>query len=443
MTTRILPLLVLSMMALSTATVGCAAEDTSSYGSLHHKKGAADDSSETAADGTPKTHEARQAVTVKGTTDHADATSVDVMAMGEDGTQTKVATAEVKDGKFDVQLPADSSPTGIFILKVKGIGDAVVGSATLNGIGAFIKGFTIDAAVDAQTTFKTEILDTIAKKGTPGVQNYLNVIDAYVNDQLANTITTDGAITTDVVNITNATAEAIIAAETAIEDSLQKAGFPIDLTELKKWQTSAVAGFTGFVTDAQGQRATTAKNLVAGIQAATSKAAAPIDDAIFNAVVNGGAAFGGKMKEMAPQQGFAATQSAFALQSNISADKVQDAFGGSDLGAKIADATKTFLASVTSAANTKDLQDAQTAFTNVLTGKNQQPSDILAAFKPLINVLTTALKQVDFQGIFKALQDIDLTKLDLPDAFKNALGGNVDMSKVEGAIKSVQKQVAQ
>lgn len=440
MTKRILPLLVLSMMSL--AAVGCADETGTTYGSLHKgKKG--DDTAQTVDNAAPSTHEARQVVTVKGTTDHADAQSVDVEAMNEDGTTTKVATVPVEDGKFDAELPPDASPTGIFFLKVKGIGDAVVGSATLNGIGAFVKGFTIDAAVDAQTTFKTEILGTIAKKGTPGVQNYLNVINAYVDAQLTDAITTDGAISTDVSNIVGATAEAVIAAETAIEDSLKKAGYPIDLTELKNWQSSAIAGFQGWVTDAQGQRATTAKNLVAGLQAATSKAAKPIDDQIFNAVVNGGAAFGGKMAEKAPDQAFAAKKSAFALQSNISADKAQDAFGDTDLGAKVAEGAKAFLASVTSAANTKDLEDAKTAFTNLISGKDQQPADIFAAFKPLINILTTALKQVDFQGIFKALEDIDATKLDLPGGFKNALGSNVDMSKVEGAVKSVQKQVAQ
>ncbi|MFO0741535.1 MAG: hypothetical protein U0270_36900 [Labilithrix sp.] len=433
---RILPVLVLSTLALT--TVGCAAEDASS--SFHGRRGSrmTDEAESTTETGTTGT--SSQAVTVNGTVDNVEAKKVDIMAMDDKGDLTKVGTADVKDGKFNAEIPANASPTGVFILKAKNAADSVVNSGLINGLPAFIKGFGIDVPLDTLTTFKAEVLQTIAKKGTPGAQNYINVLDAYIDGNLAGVIAVDSVLTNDVAQVVGATAEAVIAAEEVIEDALRKAGLPVDFDALQKAQASTVSGFQGFLLDASNKRISSAKNLVAGFEKTLADIAKPIDDAIFNAVVNGGGAFGAKMKEKAPAQSFAASKSAFKLSSALSSDKMNAAFLGTDLEGMVKDAANAFITAVGKAASAGDLEAAKSAFLQSILG--QDAGAVLGPFQGIVQGLTKAVQSFDPAKVLELLGQIDDIAMQLPAKLQDVLGA-AKLAPAQDALRLVQKQVAQ
>ena len=406
------------------------------------------------------------------------AKSVDVLALGANGELVPVGKADVKPGgAFQALLPKDASPTGIFILKVKDVADAVVGSGIVNGLPAFVKAFFIDAPIDTATSFKAEILVTLAKKGVPGVQNYLNVIDAYVNAQLANAIAVDGVLSTDLTTLIGATSDAVIAAENVIVDALQKAGIPVDLSALEKAQASAVSGVQGLVTTSTGSLVTASKNLVASLEAATAKAAAPIDQAIFNAIVTGGATFASTIKKGTAGKGFAGgagtadigfevSKAVFALETALTTASVLEGFAQSGVAGGVLDAiTKgcgTFTAAVANASSLADLEAARSAFTTVLLGGGGTNGggilallatvvgdlsavlhNVDATMAPLEKSLTTAFATLDNGAICDALAKFDAgTTSELPAKLKAALSDK-DASAIANAVRLVQKQVAQ
>ncbi|MBX3226086.1 MAG: hypothetical protein KIT84_29075 [Labilithrix sp.] len=387
------------------AAVGCADVE-----SAERRARTAGPRVEAPADGTPApaVEDAEGTFDVKGHTPLAGAESVDVLAVGDDGALTKVTNVPVKDGAFDAKLAADQSPTGVFVLKVLGVGDAVLGSGVVNGLPAFVQAFVVDATVDSVTTIKTEIFETTAKGGVAGVQNYLNVIDAYVDAQLANSITVLGVFTTDFNSVIGALSEAVIAAENVIVETLNKAGIPVDVSALQKAQVTAVSGLQGFVTDASGQLVKSSKSFVEALQAASAKAAAPIDKAIFNAVVTGGATFSTTFKQKAPAQeriGFAASKSAFSFESSVAETELLKLDGGAGTKAAWSD----FLASVSSAQNLGDLEAAKQRLTDVLAGP-KNAKQILAA---IVEQLKNALQILNLDQILDALAKID--RSDLPE----------------------------
>lgn len=431
---RILPVVVLSALALS--AVGCAEEAGPGFQrkSVRHGGDAAES---TPASGTGST---ASAVTVNGTVDATDATSVEVSAMDANGNLTPVGTAPVKDGKFSTEIPPGTSPTGIFIIKALGVGGAVLDSGLVNGLPAFIKGFVIDAPLDAVTSFKTEILMTIAKKGTPGVQNYINVLDAYVDANLAGSIAVDSVLTNDVIEVIGASAEAVIAAEDVIEDTLRKLGLPVNFDALEKAQAATVSGFQGFLLNASNERISTAKNLVAGFEKTLADLAKPLDDAIFNAVVNGGGAFGATMKAKSPSQGFTASKSAFQLTSALSSAKVTDAAAGTPMETTAKDAANAFTLAVGKATNASDLDAAKKAFMQAIVG-NDLPK-VFAPLEGLVQQLTQAMQAFDPQKVIEMLGQLDVTSFELPQGLQSSLGAD-KVEPMTTALRLVQKQVAQ
>lgn len=433
---RVLPLLALSALALS--AIGCADEGVES--AFHRKNARGTSETEETTKTDAKTGTATSGITVNGTVD-PEATNVDIMAMDDKGELSKVGNAKVEDGKFTTQIPAGTSPTGVFILKAKGIGDAVVSSALLNGIPAFIEGFVVLAPLDAVTSFKAEILQTIAKKGVPGAQNFINVLDAYVDANLAAVIAVDSAVTNDAVELIGAVSDSVIAAEEVIEDSLRKAGFPVDFTALEQAQAMTTSGIQKFVVDFSNKRITTSKNLLAGFQKSLADFAAPIDDAIFNAVVNGSGAFGSKMKEKAPMQGFAASKSAFALTSDMSTAKMNGAFAGTSLAGKVNDAATAFTAAIGSAASTADLEAAKAKFMDAILGKDA--ATVFAPLQGFVKQLTSAFQGFDPTKVAEMLAEIDACAIQLPAKLTSSLGGNADLAGITDALRLVQKQVIQ
>lgn len=429
---RILPVVVLA--ALSLSTIGCVEDATSSL--RPRRNVPAPD----AADATGTTASTAQPILVNGTVDQVGAQKVDVLAMDERGALEPVGSAAVKDGKFQVQIPAGASPIQVFILQAKGVGDAVLGSGIVNGLPAFVQAFAVDATLDIVTSFKAEVLQTIARKGVPGAQSYINVLDAYVDAQLANAIAVDSVITSDVVGLAAAVADAVVAAEEVIEDTLRKAGLPVDFTALEKAQATTVSGLQGFVLDASNKRISGAKNLVAGFEKGLADLARPIDDAIFNAVVNGGGAFGATMKQKAPAKGFAASKSAFTLTSHLSAARMNDAFAGTALAPDVLEAASAFTAAVGKAFTAEELEAARQSFLKAVVGRD--PASVLAPLSAVVQKLADALSAFDPARVAEMLAQIDTTALTLP-ADVAAVVGPDRIAPVTSALRLVQKQVAQ
>lgn len=404
-----------ALTVLSLLAVGCTA-DPHSLSRVRGRTAAADETRPTAES---------EAVTVNGAVSDLDgAATVDVNAMGEDGKLTPIGTAMVENGKFTTNLPPGASPTGIFIVKVKDVAGAVLGAGVINGIPAFVQGITIDAAVDVVTTFKAEIITTIAQKNVPGVQSYLNVVDAFVNQELAAIVQLEGVGATDINNIIGAVSDAVIAAQDVMVDALGKAGIDVDLDALQRAQITAVSGLQGLVTSASGQLISTSKNLVAGLQAASARAVAPIDTAIFNAIVNGGAAFSGTVERKTRSYddrgrlAFAASRSSFSLTTAMSTERIAK----DDPRETIAKACADFTAAVRSATKLEELEAAKTAITNVLLGK--ESGGFQGLLERLRSDLVGALRSLDMGRIADALAKLDASDLPL-------------------AVRLVQKQVVQ
>ncbi len=395
------------------------------------------------------------------------ANTVDVMALQANGDLLVVTTVDVgPNGGFTATVPPASSPTGIFILSVKNLVGAVVGSGVVNGLPAFVKAFFVDAVVDTTTSFKAEILQTLAKKGVPGVQNYLNVIDAYVNAQLANTIAVDGVVGTDLTTLIGATGDAVVAAENVIVAALKMAGIPVDASALEKSQLAAVSGAEGVVMSAEGALVTGSKNLIASLEAASAAAAAPIDQAIFDAVVNGGAAFSaalGKGAAGKPGSAFAAIKAAFVLETSLTTAAIADAFAKSgaspDVLAAVESACAALTAAAASATSTVDLAAAKTQFTNALLGKGTpKPGGIIGLFMtvaadlqalwnsvdatmaPLTADLTAAIATADCGQIAAALAKFDDGAKALPAKLAAAISAD-EAAAVSTALTLIGKQV--
>lgn len=400
------------------------------------------------------------------------ATSVDVMAMDKDGALTTVATAPVTSATFSADVPAGSSPTQIFIIKAKDATGAVVGSSVINGFldGAFFKAFLVDAPMDTETSFKAEILDTIAKKGVPGIQNYLNVVDTYVNAQLTNSLTVDSAFTADIVNITNATSDAIIAGEDVIESTLKSAGIPIDFSALQKVQVAAVSGFDNTVMSLEGKEMTSAENFFQALEAATAKAVKPADQAIFNAVVSSSGAMSHSMKQSKTSDAlqFSATKSGFQMQSALAARSINRLFPQANASDAIQTGATAFLGAVDAASTVEDLTAAQTSFANVLLSKNTSSqsggllSCLVGAVVSDIHAICTAIESCvapclakltgvyatatsgtsyDAAAVGKALTDFDAA-MAAPPAQMNGAMSSADASALMQAVGMVEKQGA-
>jgi hypothetical protein len=405
------------------------------------------------------------------------ASTVDVLALGANGALTPVTTAPVKPGgTFTAALPAGSSPTGIFILRVKDVVGSVVGSGLVNGLPAFVKGFFIDATVDTATSFKAEILVTLAKRGVPGVQNYLNVIDAYVDAQLTNSIVVSSVLTNDFNTLVGTTADAVVAAEEVIVDALKKAGIPLDLSALEKAQAAVVSGVQGLATSSTGSLVTASKNLVAALEAASAKAAVPIDQAIFNAVVNGGAMFASTFKAGvpttmtggggAPALGFAVSKAIFSLETALTTAAVTSGFSG--VAPAVLDAaTKgcaAFEAAVASASTVAELQAAKAEFTKVLVGGGSGGGSandccclkllasvfgdlsnvydgIYAALAPLAQTLADAFATLDKNEIGDALATFDAAAKAQLTPKLTSVASPTDAAAIAKALSYVQKQV--
>jgi hypothetical protein len=324
------------------------------------------------------------------------ARNVEVFSLAQNGDLKQVGNADIQPGgAFNLTLndkdAKDKDATGLFILKVKDAVGAVVGSGVVNGLPAFFKAFLVDATIDTVTSFKAEILVTLAKKGVPGVQNYLNVVNAYVDAQLANSIAVVGVLSTDLVTLIGTTSDAIIAAFNVIQEALNKAGIPIDLSALTDAQASAVSGIQNLINDNTGKLVTGSKAFIAALQAAAAKGAAPIDELIFNAVVNGGAKFGGEMKKNGKSEkvSFAASKSVFNLEAALTTGNIADLFKNivrPDILDAINEACGDFLAQIKNAQSAPELEAAKAKLIGSLLGKNDAP--------PILKLLTNLLQEL-------------------------------------------------
>lgn len=396
--------------------------------------------------------------------------TVEVSALGENGQLTPVAKADIKPGGvFDVDVAKESSPTGLFIMSIKDLAGSIVGSAVLNGIPAFATGFFILIPIDTLTSFKTEVLMTMAKGGTPGIQSYLNVINTFVDGELAGVIVTGGAFIQDITTIFGATSDAIIAATKVIESSLQTLGIPIDLSALTNAQAAAVSGINGLINDTNGKLVSGAKNLLASLKAATSSAVAPVDEALFNTIVNSGAVFGSKMKGSAPTEvAFAASKSPLKAQTELSSDSIQEDFAAMGMDPKIVDtvtkALTTLKAQVAGAKSFGDIDAAKGQFKNVLLGGgsgSSAPTSILALLStvvggsiqavltqvenlvaPLTQSLTAALSAapLDSLKLGEALAKFDQEAQTAPAMMNVVSEGNANV--VAKALKRIEKTMA-
>jgi len=373
------------------------------------------------------------------------ANTVEIAALANDGTLIPVTEVNVQPGgAFEAQVPTATSPTGIFIMKVKDVVGAVVGSGVVNGLPAFVQAFFIDATVDTVTSFKANILVTLAKKGIPGVQNYLNVINAFVDAELANSIALVGVVATDLNSLIKATSEAVIAAENVVLDALAKAGLPIDASAFLAAQASVASGAQNLVTTTAATLISSSKSLIASLEAATKAAAAPIDLAIFNAVVNGTVAFDAIFKQSLQgtafaghqQLGFSSSKSLFELTSTLAADATEKLFEHAtpEVLAAVKQAADTFKAKVHNAASAKDLEAAKAAFQAALLGSNgdNNPQNLLQMLsKAVANLIAIA-------------NDVK-AKLDpLAQSLQQALVGNAnpDLDQIADALSKFDTQAA-
>jgi hypothetical protein len=235
----------------------------------------------------------------------------------------------------------------------------------------------------------------MAKGGVPGFQNYVNIVNTYVDSQLANSIATLGVFTTDLTNLIQTTSDATLAAADVLVATLRLAGIPVDISILANAQNSLVNAVNGTITGTSGNIIATSKTLVTAIQKAASKTVAPLDQVIFNAIVNGGGAFGAIFKgagagagagkqalaNVSPMQ-FAATKSALGLQGQIMqtliADSLNQTGASPQAKAHLNDALETFRTQVQGAQNDQDLVKAREALKKAMVQKpNEGPKSLL------------------------------------------------------------------
>lgn len=333
----------------------------------------------------------------------AAASKVVMSRLSSDGVLTEVATVEVRsDGTFDLPIANTSNPGDVLIMQVQDITGAILASTVLNGIPAFFKGFFIDVPIDTATSFKTEILMTMANGGVPGVRNYLNVVNAFVDAELAGDIAVFDAFVLDFNMIFGAFATAAITTQGLIDDQLEQAGFPIDSDAIEAAQLMALAGFEGQVTTAAGNVVTNSKNLIAQLQEAANNAAKPIDDALFNVLVGGGTMFKttamAKTTALAPFA-FPMVKAGFKLQTAVALDQIHDQFAQAGVDgqamAELASASATLTAAAAQATDSAGLTAAKTQFKTSMFGQpDAMQGSLLAQLAKLAADLRAALLKI-------------------------------------------------
>lgn len=476
---RLVPsaLLVLSILGATVSVVGCADESQPSY-ELAKSKTSTDEPTKASATSAPSV--VASDFTVHGTINDSDmaakAVKAKVYALANDGSTTEVTTTNVTNGSFSTPLSGSQSPTGIFIVKLLAIGEDVIGSGTINGALPLAKGIILDAPFDALTSFKTNVIQQIATGKVPGLQNYVNVVEAFVNSELLNAVQLDDGVSTDAKTIINATADAITAGENVIIDTLQKAGVNVDFSALQSAQGAIVTGIDTGIDDAQKVVLTGGVQLVSGIEGAIKSFTGPVDQILFNAIANGGAAFSNSMKQsssVSTNTAFAASKSSFKLQTALSTSQIKNSFAQTNSSTAVADglnqASDQFMSSVNNAHCLQDLDDAKAAFMNVLLGNNSSAGSagssaapeccILqlicgivddmkqiwyqfdATFKPWVDKLAAAFGTCDYGNIGQTLTDFDNSTAN----FETTLPG-LDSSSAKSfshAVRLVQKQIPQ
>jgi hypothetical protein len=375
-----------------------------------------------------------------------------------------------QDGTFDAALPPNASPTQIFIVKVLDVAGAVLGAGILNG-PALAKGFLVDVPVDTLTSFKANVLDVIAKKGVPGLQNYLNVLDAFIDAELSSTIALETAAAADLNNIVSALADALIAGENVIVAALEGQGIKVDISVLTQRQLAAVSGFEGMVTNESNKLVSSAKNLVASFEAASANAVASIDKAIFNAIVNGSVAFNWTFQNGLASGGvnatlnFGASKAMFSLLANIAVANIMNLFQNNPkVMGILQNALATFQAQIAQAKSGADLNAAKAALTNVLLATSANAiaggnallqllatvvtdlvsvvNNVEATLNPLAQALATALTQpsVDAQQAGAALDQFDKGVENIANTLETVTN-NADAAALAGAIGLVHKLI--
>lgn len=368
----------------------------------------------------------------------AAASQLVVSRLGANGMLTEIATADVNGGGLDVAIANNGSPGEVLILQVQDISGAILGSTVLNGVPAFFKGFLIDVPVDTATSFKTEILMTMANGGVPGVQNYFNVVNTFVDSELAGDIAVFNAFVLDFNSISGAFATAAISTEDLINKQLEAAGLPIDADAITSSQMMALAGMQGEVNTAAGQVVTNAKNFVAQLQEATAKAAAPVDKAIFDALTGGNAMFKSTFKtsmaaktSTSSQQdtfSFQLVKSGFKLQTEVALDQIDPSFAqagmSGDAMGMLATARATLSAQVAQAKDVQALTAAKTAFKESLFGQQTTMQG------SLINQVATAVANLPL-----VMNNVKATVDPLSANLKTALTGtNLTAGGIKQAI---------
>jgi hypothetical protein len=368
----------------------------------------------------------------------ASAAKVVVSRLGPDGRLVEIATADIDpSGGIEVPIANTQSPGEVLILQVENISGAIVGSTVLNGIPAFFKGFLIDVPVDTATSFKTEILMTMANGGVPGVQNYLNVVNTFVDAELAGSIAVFNAFVLDFNSLFGAFATAAIETQGLINEQLEAAGLPVDADAIRDSQLMALAGAQGTISTAAGNVVTNAKNLVAQLQEATANAAAPVDKAIFDAIVGGDAMFKSTFKAKVAAKpstaghvdafAFPLVKAGFKLESEVARDRIvllfKNASVDTDAMAMLDTADATFAARVAQAKDVQALAAAKTAYKETLFGQQTSMQGSLVAelatvFTNLLATMNNVKATVDplSANLETALTKTNLTAAGIQDA---------------------------
>lgn len=359
-------------------------------------------------------------------------------------------------GKYALTLDS-KDPAALYVLSVVDIGNAVIGSAVLNGIPAFAKGFLLDIPIDTLTSYKTQVLMTIQSGGVPGVQNYINVTNAFLDDELAGWLVVGSAFVSDYNAILGSVSKSIVASENAMVSLLQAAGLPVDITAITGAQLATLSGVQGFVTNSNGQTFTTTKNLLMALEEASASGAAPVDKALFNAVVGGGAMFNSTLKSLLPAQmgggvgaqnttdlTFSIFKSIFKVEAMASLETIHSTFDKASVEPKVAEAVKSagksFMTKIEQAKDMKGLADAKTAYVDMLLGKQATPSgnvvnlltNVVSTLQQVLGAVTTTLAPVT-KDLATTLNAPSLTSQDISGA----------LAKFDASTESVAKDLEQ
>jgi hypothetical protein len=366
------------------------------------------------------------------------ARKVRVSALEEGGNLRTLSVVPVDAASgFQFELPKIDLNATVIAQVLNDVGD-VLGSGIIKGIVPAIQAFIIMAPIDTVTSFKTEVLTNLAKGNIPGVAQYLNVINTFVDAEFANSVAALGVITGDITSLIGKVGDAVTAANDVMVRILASGGIDVDKLGLAELPATVFGGLKDGVNAASADLVTGASDLLAALKAAAGQAGDAIDRLLFNAIVGGGAAFKTSMKGGSPSYAgsgaeLTSLRSAFKSEADMVSHAVVDMFSKAGAGdsaiAALTKAGDTLLSRAAGAASIADLSAARLDFVNALLmtalGGNKDPMARL--LEPVVRQLASAIQTIvpGGHGIVEGVLDA-LSKL--------AAGIEALAPKVPGAL---------